>query len=73
LREAGITPAQSVIADDASRTAVPVPPGRVPVPKEQTRPWAALTTGAISTGEPPPAPDGGFISAVQKLVMPNWP
>ncbi len=76
-REAGISPAVSVIAEDASvngsRTAVPVPPGRVPVPKEQPREWAPITTGSISTGEPPPAPHGGFISAVEKLIIPDWP
>jgi hypothetical protein len=77
MREAGIGPTVTVIADDASvngpRTAVAVPPGRVPVPKEQRREWAPITTGSISTGEPPPAPPGGFVSAVEKLIVPDWP
>jgi len=76
-REAGIGPKVSVIAEDVSvngsRTAVPVPPGRVPVPKEQPREWPPQTTGSISTGQPPPAPHGGFISAVEKLIIPDWP
>jgi hypothetical protein len=76
-REAGISPAVSVIAEDASanglRTAVPVPPGRVAIPKEQPHEWNPITTGSISTGEPPPAPPGGFISAVEKLIIPDWP
>jgi hypothetical protein len=75
-REAGIGPAASVIADDASvndsRTAVPVPAGRVPVPREQPREWTPLTTSSISTGQPPPTPHGGFISAVEQLI-PDWP
>jgi len=76
-REAGISPKVSEIAEDVSvngsRTAVPVPPGRVPVPKEQPREWPPQTTGSISTGQPPPAPHGGFISAVEKLIIPDWP
>jgi len=76
-REAGISPTVSVVAEDVSvngsRTAVPVTPGRVPVPKEQPREWPPQTTGSISTGQPPPAPHGGFISAVEKLIIPDWP
>ncbi len=74
--QAGIPSTESVVAEDASvngsRTTVPVPPGRVPVPAEQPRPWAPITTGSIPAGEPPPAPNGGFVGAVEKLI-PAWP
>jgi hypothetical protein len=75
LREAGIAHGQSVIADDASRTAVPIPPERAPVPNERSSSSAPapVTTGAINTGEPPPKPDGGVVSAIEKLLMPDWP
>ena len=75
LREAGITSGQSVIAEDASRTVVPIPPDRAPVPNEppNSSALAPVTIGAISTGEPPPKPKGGFVWAVEKLLMPDWP
>ncbi len=76
FREAGIEATGSVVAGDvqanSSRTAVPVPPGRVPVPVEEPRPWVPLTTGSISVGEPPPAPNGGLVPALEKLI-PDWP
>ncbi len=73
MREAGLAASQPVVADDTSRTAVPILPDRVPVPEERARPSAALTTGSIGTGQQPPTPNGGFVSAVEKLVMPDWP
>jgi hypothetical protein len=76
IREAGMSPKELVIDDTAvngSRTAVPVPPGRVPIPHEQPRPWVPQTTSSIDAGQPPPAPGGGFISAVEKLIVPDWP
>jgi len=75
-REAGLTPAQLVIdGDDAvngSRTTVPVPAGRVPVPDEPPRASVPPTTGSISTGQPPPPPPSDFVKAVEKLI-PDWP
>jgi tetratricopeptide (TPR) repeat protein len=74
-REAGLAPAQLVVDDDAvngSRTTVPVPAGRVPVPDEPPHASAPLTTGSISTGQPPPAPPTDFVKAVEKLI-PDWP
>lgn len=76
IREAGMTPKELVVDEAAvngSRTAVPVPPGRVPLPREQPRPWVPQTTSSIPAREPRPAPESGFISAVQKLIVPDWP
>jgi hypothetical protein len=74
-REAGMSPKELVLNDatvNGSRTAVPVPPGRVPVPHEQRQPWVPLTTGSITVGQPPAAPESNFISAIEKLI-PDWP
>ena len=75
-REAGITSAEEVIATQASvkgpRTEVPIPADRVPVPKDAPGPPAPLATGSISTGQAPPPANGGFVSAVEKLI-PEWP
>jgi hypothetical protein len=75
IREAGMSPKELVINDAAvngSRTAVPVPPGRVPVPREQPRPWVPRTTSSIPASQPPAVPENNFISTIENLI-PDWP
>jgi hypothetical protein len=75
IRETGMSPKELVL-DDASvngpRTAVPVPPGRVPLPHEQPHPWIPRTTGSIPIAQPPSVPQSDFISTIEKLI-PDWP
>lgn len=78
-REAGLTATETAVAPqsgEGSRIAVQLPANRLPVPasadEDQSRqPDPPPTTSSIS-GQAPPASEGDFVSAIEKLI-PNWP
>jgi hypothetical protein len=67
-REAWTTATETVIADEGPVQGSWVPAG----PEEWPGQPDPLTTGSIGAS-PPPAAGGGFVAAIEKFLLPDWP